>query len=60
LSHRSHEHINLISESVAQDPEMSHKVTEPQLYQNVVQNFDKRMDVCGAARDHLADIVFRV
>jgi len=34
---------------------------EPQLCQNVIENFNKRVDVCGAARGgHLADIVFRV
>jgi len=26
---RSQEHIDLVSESVAQDPEMSHRATEP-------------------------------
>jgi len=43
-------------------PKIRKWATEPQLCQNV-QNFDKRVDVCGAARgDHLlsADIVFRI
>ena len=34
---------------------------EPKLCQSVIENFNKRVDVCGAARGGLlADIVFRV
>jgi len=48
-------------------PELKNKIIrvigeiEPQLCQNVVQSFYKRVDICGAARgNHLADIVFCV
>jgi len=29
---------------------------EPQLYQHVIENFDKRVDICRGG--HLADVIF--
>jgi hypothetical protein len=48
-------------------PELKDKIIrvigeiEPQLCQNVIENFNKRVDICGAARGgHLEDIIFRI